>query len=288
MAGLHQAALWATLAGMGAAPFGAGFGGGAALAALSNYRRGGKGRSATRKMPMYRNRISRKPSIDYHCYRHTTGPTSIPFKAGTTGIGFDLPGSSGTLNNGLLIYYQPNLVTIVNGAGGSLTTAVGNSTQYAAIYDFYRIKKVTVKCFFSGNASQTQQSGVPHLPMPILQYVFDSNGFSAPGNSGIIPDYASAKVKQFGNGASRDGSFSFSCRPKYSEAVGNTLSSSVVASAQSASKDWISTTATGMSLPHYGQLMWMDPQGSNAAVGNLLLGNFTLYFTMELEFKGVR
>lgn len=246
-----------------------------------------------------RNRVSRQRGyalmrpVDMHAYRHTLPPISIPFQVGPSGTsirGFNLPGTTANQDVfGLVIQFGPDYFSLANRAGGSAVSVLDNYSNYQNIYDFVRIKKATVRLYFTANSvNATVTTGTPYLP--VIQMAHDFDDSTVPVSSDIVPDYPGARIVQFGAPSLKDGCIKTSLVPRFSGAAG-TAGSAGTSVTMGSKGQWINLQqSTGNGLPHYGVKLFADSQGdATGGVSNVAsLGYVSVYVTLDLEYKGVR
>lgn len=171
----------------------------------------------------------------------------------------------------------PQLVS--NLASPGLVT-MPNVSEFAALFDQYRIDNVHVKVFYTNNISNTTGavSTFQQIALPTAQFCTDYDDGAAPTSSTELLQRPETKLLQWNT----NGPLCFTIKKPTMEQTVNTQTG---VNSVAPRHGWCDMAATNTNL--YGWKIFLESFGSNTA-GGLQQGYFQFYFTYDLSFKGVR
>lgn len=202
-----------------------------------------------------------RPISQVHKIRRTCNYSSIPYN-----------GLLGWLSAGrnLQIHFSCSVVTInVNGVG-VYNVSYPNNSEFSALYDQYRIAKVTVRLDWNTNSlDYTQVTQSPPLLYTVIDYD-DSND----ADLNALLQYPGVSCHSFQTNGYKPYIVSFS--PKVLSDVNGSSGSTVQRPMRA---PFIKTSV--LSVPHYGLKLSVGDQGANA---NIVIGNLTVTVYCDFEF----
>lgn len=213
--------------------------------------------------PKYKLYVS--PKLQEQIYkfsRHLSQNIALRADTGFSGVGFDM-----TL--------QPNLAFLDVTISGStaFSPAVPNVSEFTALFDQYRIKKVSYELFFSLNNSNSQQNWPNFLIHCVNDY--NSNGSFALTDIEQMPEMRTYQ-------AGTNHKVSWYCYP-HARADVLTITGISSTSAWNVKSPWLDTTSTNVA--HLGTRIYLNNQG-RSTLGDI--GTVTIQCTYDLEFKFVK
>jgi len=155
-----------------------------------------------------------------------------------------------------------------------------NVSEFAALFDQYRIDNVHVKVFYTNNISNVTGavSTFQQIALPTGQFCTDYDDGNAPTAQNELLQRPECKLLQWNT----NGPLSFNISKPTMEQTVNTQSG---VNSVAPRHGWCDMAATNTNL--YGWKIFLESFGSNTA-GGLQQGYFQFYFTYDLSFKGVR
>lgn len=162
-------------------------------------------------------------------------------------------------------------------AGASIAIPMTNATEYAALFDEYRLDNVRVRMAFNNNNSSMN---VPHASAPILLAVkdYDDNAFQTQAS---MEQYDSFRAIQFGNSSGPNNGFqSISVKPLVQISALTTSGAAVSMSTDG----WLDTN--NGTQEHFGLKFWFC--NTEATATALYLGTVQLFVDYEVRFRGTK
>lgn len=167
--------------------------------------------------------------------------------------------------------------TLINGGGaGAIAFAQHlNYTEYTALFDAYRIRKVQLQMVYNADSqSQTMVTGLPNIMM--------ANDYddSLATTTASLTQYPSFKLIQMGSGA--DNCKYWTVKPKTQISVETTTGA--VTSISGKEFDWIDCATPN--AKYFGVKGIVDTQVTGGALANV--GYITFYVKVWVQFKNTR
>lgn len=155
---------------------------------------------------------------------------------------------------------------------GSLAAATSNpgSSDFTALYDFYRLASVEVSFMYSANSAPMAPAAAAQLP--ILSVVFDPSDVSVISLSSIL-QYQDLHVVQLGNMRTSNG-YVLKCKPTPQLSAGGSAAAVV------RENPWLNIDVP--TTPYYGIKMFYDSSGSTVTS---ITGYLNLYVKYNWEFR---
>jgi hypothetical protein len=194
---------------------------------------------------------------------------------------------NGTINSQSLQFaFSSGQVQYALGSTTAIGPTPGNGTAFANLYDQYRIAKVEVEFYFTGNAgilTELNNAGLGSVSLPVVIGVIDYDDSSPLLSATAALGYSSSKTFQLGaNGSSYGRQVMQLNRPtvqSVTQFTGGTSSSMFVIS------PWLDTDSPN--TLHYGMKFWLDTDPLQPTV-NQISGAVTFNFRMHLQYKNVK
>jgi hypothetical protein len=168
--------------------------------------------------------------------------------------------------------YQPSV-----GLGTAVTAVYPNGGSYTSVFDIARIRKVSLKGYFSNNISNV--SGIT-TNIPLLYSAVDYDGTSNPTTPGAVLSYDNSKVLQsnaFGSPCVNE-----TFVPRLVNQMNNPLLSSAYAGVMPPGS-WLDSTS--YLAPHFGMFVAYDNQSANQVASE---GVLTLIAEVHVEWGANR
>lgn len=230
-----------------------------------------KSSAQARRLPFRKNSVSKYSFAKVHSFKRTaalstTGGQVLQLQSGPiAGGGWNSLGSYD-------LEFTFSLKQTQIYFGGVLTYSVlnGGYAEFANLFDFYRIDKVTVKWDFTSNTSSVGSGN----QAPMLVVVKDFNDANTITYQECLQN-GSAKTHILGN--DRNITWTTVIVPKVQNVIYNGLTS---AYAESISPPWLNSTNTD--IPHYGVKCVYDPLNlSTRFLVGYLYPTFTYYISAK-------
>jgi len=213
---------------------------------------------------------------------------SVGFRATrklTTGSQISLIPNSGLAISGITtssvigIYFTLYGISIYNTSVGTsviATASFPNTSSYQAIFDEYRINKVTIEGYFSNNTSNVSSTATS---IPVFYTCTDFDYSSPPTSANGVLTYSTSRAHQ----ANSIGKPVFS-RTLIPRAIVDTSASflGAVIPGLMPERTWMDSS---YSTSHYGFFICYDPQGGTQATSE---GYLSLILSTEFEYRGNR
>jgi len=218
-----------------------------------------------------------------HCFKRTTGlmfhlnqgSATYGFKTGLASL---FPNSGNGYGFGLGMQFQlGSIVTYGDASGGSATWNVANISEFSALFDSYRIRKVVLRFFYTENVTYGPTGG---SNMPCFHICNDDDDASPPLGPSELTQRAGCRLITLGAG-NRSQVQQHTCYPKINAAVASTSGGSTYQMHPSRS-NWLSTN--DLTVQHYGVKMRWD----TAEATDLQLGSLYCYVDYYIECKGFK
>lgn len=176
--------------------------------------------------------------------------------------------------NDLEFSFSLKQVILYLGGVSTSTILVPNSTEFANLFQEYKLDSVDMTMFYTANSNLTTST----VALPLLNIAFDPNDVNAVGLA-AIQQYSGVRQIQLGNGA--DSTKSFTYRPR---AAVQLFENAVTSGYMSERSGWINTAYTD--IPHYGVKIVYDP-GFSPGVSTSI-GYVQFYFKLNFSLKGLQ
>lgn len=193
---------------------------------------------------------------------------------GINGLGYY---SGSSASNSLQLSFSLSSLNAFLGATGIATTGFSNQSNFCAIYDQYRIKKVELEMMFNNNTSTVNTNA----SLPVTTWVIDYDDAASLSSSTNTLGYSSAKAIQFGANGSNYGKQMFFLNRPTTQILANYGTGS--SAAQFTVSPWLDTDST--TIQHFGIKSWCDadPTGITTNIGWL-----TINIRMHVQFKNIK
>jgi hypothetical protein len=178
---------------------------------------------------------------------------------------------------GLGIGFSLGTTYFYGSTGSNFTATLPNVSEMVALFDRFKIERVTVRIVPSFNVLGAQVTAVGTAigaAIPICQEAVDFDDANAPTSTGDLLQRNDLKIFRFDKERVR------TLRPRASMAVSLGAGSTGVA-AQS-TDNWIDTTAAGQDAIHYGLKYWTE---SMATTPGYQTGYLMVYVDYDLAFS---
>lgn len=206
-----------------------------------------------------------QPSVATQKFARTTSQVlNINPSTGFNATGFDLE----------MVFSLASTSFFSNGTALSVASNPGSS-DFTALYDFYRLDKVEVAFMYSANT--VSPAALSGMMLPILNIVFDPSDSSTISLSSIL-QYQNLHTVQLGNLRTQDG-YVVACRPRPAAFVASGSGGTAVGGGVETPL-WISKDLPNVN--YYGIKAFYDNAGSTL---NAVSGTITIYTKYFWSFK---
>jgi len=228
--------------------------------------------AATRRSSLYKSLVS--PNTIYRFRRTCTWQTGY-----NAYYGFTSP-SGAIVYGGALGFNWQLAGPQITGSASSTSVALPNVSEFAALFDEYRIDAIHIKCFYTNNIANNAAvvGTLQQVALPTGQFCTDFDDSAPPSSATELLQRPETKLLQWNT----NGPLLFTIKsPKASYAVAATAGTQTVAKAPGGWMDMSSTTTN-----IYGWKVFLEQFGSSTST--LQSGYFQFYFTYDLSMRGVR
>lgn len=215
------------------------------------------------------------PSQIFRCQRTTTWQCGYSPTNGFT----NLTGSV-VYGTGLGLAFK---LSEVNGTGNLINpgvlNAVPNYTEFTALFDYYRIAGVHIKVIYTNNVANTSSTpgaAAQAVALPTVQCMGDNDDGNAPVTEGELLQRPGVKLLTLGT----NGPINLYWKPKIADQI--LTDTGVQPAGIGQQSQWLDANFPG--IPHFGYKLWATGWPATA----LQNGYFQFFFTLDLEFKGMR
>jgi len=171
-------------------------------------------------------------------------------------------------------------VDVNSSTAGTFTACnTPNYTEFQAMFDYYRIRGVTIKMIYTNNvANGTSAPGgaASGIALPTVQCIPDQDDNTAPNADTELLQRPGVKLLTLGT----NGPLVLKCKPQ--PAVELLTGAGVAPVGLGSRSMWLDVANAG--IPHYGYKMFLTPW----TIPSLQNGFIQFFFTYDLEFKGMR
>lgn len=197
----------------------------------------------------------------YNAYYGFTTPSGVPY-GGALGFTWCLSGP------------------VITGSAASTSVAMPNVSEFAALFDEYRIDAVHIKIFYTNNISNTSAAvgTFQQIALPTGQFCTDFDDSTPPASNTELLQRPETKLLQWNT----NGPLQFTIKsPKAAYTVNTQSGTNSVAKAPGG---WMDMAAQNINI--YGWKVFLEQFGSST--NTLEQGYFQFYFTYDISCRGVR
>lgn len=162
-----------------------------------------------------------------------------------------------------------------------------NYASYQAIYDQYRITRMSFDIYFSANSNgMASGAGLPPFnSFPMLYIVTDQNDATALASVQNALAYSSCRVLQMGNSSGANGGRQTHTVPRPTVKLGTLTTTSLLLSSTVAKSPWID--CVNSTAEHFGVKMYIDPT-FYSGTGATCIGEFVIIARARFQYKNVK
>lgn len=202
------------------------------------------------------------------------GSANYGFKTGVSSL---TPASGTHYGFGLgMLFTLGNIITNGDASGTSATWTVPNVSEFSALFDSYRLKKVVLRFFYTDNVTYATTG----VNMPCFHICNDDDDSLAPGGPTELVQRAGVRLVTLGAG-NRSQIQYHTCYPKINAAIASTSGGSTYQMHPSRN-NWLSTN--DLTVQHFG----VKARWDQAEATDLMLGSLYCYVDYYIECKGFK